>query len=291
MKIGVIVESFCEPIPEALESAHKMGIEGVQIYARSKRADLITMSKSERSELLKRVQDLGMQFASVCGDLGGHGFQDKEGNPERIELSKKIIDICCELNTNVMTTHVGVVPTRRTSPVYQEMVKTARIVGEYAAANGVTLAIETGPEPATRLRTYLEDIGGKGIGVNFDPANLAMVVRDDAETAAATLGPWIVHTHAKDGKNFRECNPADLYGSLDTFDLTPPQEQNKEEGKAYMEVPLGQGDVNWDGYFRTLKKIGYNGFLTIERECGDTPKADIQLAVDFLRAKLQQHNM
>ena len=44
--------------------------------------------------------------------------------------------------------------------------------------------------------------------------------------------------------------------------------------------------MNWDGYFRTLKKINYNGFLTIEREVGDTTKADIQLAVDFLKARM-----
>ena len=122
-----------------------------------------------------------MEVSSICGDLGGHGFQDKEGNPERIELSKKIIDACCELETKVMTTHVGVVPTKDDSPVYQEMVRVAKVVGEYAVANGVTLAIETGPEPAVRLRHYLEDIGLKGIGVNFDPANLAMVCCDDAE--------------------------------------------------------------------------------------------------------------
>ena len=286
MKIGVIVESFCEELHTALQSAAKMGIQGVQIYARHASHDsLIDMTSAQRADLLKYIKDLGMEVSSICGDLGGHGFQDKDGNPQRIELSKKIIDACCELETKVMTTHVGVVPTKDDSPVYQEMVRTAKIVGEYAVANGVTLAIETGPEPAVRLRHYLEDIGLKGIGVNFDPANLAMVCRDDAETAAEILGPWIVHTHAKDGKNLRPCNPANEYGTLELSDLTPNYDK-AALGRAYLEVPLGQGDVNWDGYFRTLKKINYNGFLTIEREVGDTPKADIQLAVDFLKARM-----
>ena len=35
-----------------------------------------------------------------------------------------------------------------------------------------------------------------------------------------------------------------------------------------------------------LKKIGYNGFLTIEREVGDNPKADIAMAIDFLKARI-----
>ena len=162
MKIGVIVESFCEELHTALQSAAKMGIQGVQIYAcHSSHKSLIEMSSAERADLLKYIKDLGMEVSSICGDLGGHGFQDKEGNARRIELSKQIIDACCELDTKVMTTHVGVVPTKDESPVYQEMVRVAKVVGEYASANGVTLAIETGPEPAVRLRHYLEDIGAK----------------------------------------------------------------------------------------------------------------------------------
>ena len=54
----------------------------------------------------------------------------------------------------------------------------------------------------------------------------------------------------------------------------------------YKEVPLGQGQVPWDGYLAALKKIGYDGFLTIERECGDDPAGDIRLAQKFLLEKL-----
>ena len=35
-----------------------------------------------------------------------------------------------------------------------------------------------------------------------------------------------------------------------------------------------------------LREIGFDGFLTIERECGDDPTADIVMAADFLKAKL-----
>jgi len=37
-----------------------------------------------------------------------------------------------------------------------------------------------------------------------------------------------------------------------------------------------------------LDKIGYKGFLTIEREVGDDPEADIKLAKDFLTEKLNK---
>ena len=204
---------------------------------------------------------------------------------EAMEKGKKIIDITCQVNSNIVTTHIGVIPEDTLEPVFQNMVHSIGACAEYAAQCGANFAIETGPERSTVLQRLLKDVNSPALGINLDPANLAMVVRDDAEQAAEVLGPWIVHTHAKDGKNFRPCNPANEYGTLELSDLTPGYDK-AALGRAYLEVPLGQGDVNWDGYFRTLNKIGYNGFLTIEREVGDTPKADIQLAVDFLKARM-----
>ena len=32
-----------------------------------------------------------------------------------------------------------------------------------------------------------------------------------------------------------------------------------------------------------MEEIGYKGFLTIEREVGDNPQADIQKAVNYLK--------
>ena len=44
--------------------------------------------------------------------------------------------------------------------------------------------------------------------------------------------------------------------------------------------------MDWDAYLAALDQIGYEGFLTIERECGDDPQADVVLAVNFLKSKL-----
>jgi sugar phosphate isomerase/epimerase len=99
------------------------------------------------------------------------------------------------------------------------------------------------------------------VAVNLDPSNLVMVTGDDPAKAVYTLKEYIVHTHAKDGI---------MIG-------------NRE---GYREVPLGQGGVDFDNYLSALGKIGYTGFLTIEREVGDDPEADIKLAKSFLTDKL-----
>ena len=50
-------------------------------------------------------------------------------------------------------------------------------------------------------------------------------------------------------------------------------------------MPLGQGDVGMENYLRTLKEIGYDGPLTIEREIPQEPerqKAEIGHAIRLL---------
>ena len=76
-------------------------------------------------------------------------------------------------------------------------------------------------------------------------------------------------------------NPEDVYhafaiGGVDALNAC----------KGFKEVPLGEGEVDWDAYLAALRDIGYDGFLTIERETGADPEADIVMAVDFLRAKI-----
>ena len=61
----------------------------------------------------------------------------------------------------------------------------------------------------------------------------------------------------------------------------------KKLGAAFREVPLGQGSVDFPNYLKALEEIGYRGFLTIERECGENPKADIETAVKFLEKNME----
>ena len=52
-------------------------------------------------------------------------------------------------------------------------------------------------------------------------------------------------------------------------------------------VLFEEGGVDFDSYLKALSEIGYKGYLTIEREVGENPTADIRLAVEFLRSKVR----
>ncbi len=56
----------------------------------------------------------------------------------------------------------------------------------------------------------------------------------------------------------------------------------------FKEVPLGNGQVDFDGYLDALQNVGFDGFLTIEREVGDNPQEDIKEAIKFLKMKMER---
>ena len=272
--IGVLLESFRLPFEEAVIKAAQVGAEGLQIY--TARGDMAPENiTAEKVREYKRIAaDNGLKIAALCGDIGG--FAHEEKNEEQVTRSKKILDLALEFGCNIVTTHIGVVPADRNARQYAVMHKPCRELAEYAKSVRAHFAVETGPEKAAVLKAFLDDLGSDGVAVNFDPANLVMVAGDDPVQAVYTLRDYIVHTHAKNGKRLYDFDPADYYARREYY--------RTEKGPAYQETPLGEGRVDFRGWISALEEIGYDYFLTIEREAGDTPEKDIRLAVDYLRA-------
>ena len=286
MKIGVMLESFRVGLDDSLEAAAEIGADGIQLYATGGETHFSKLLGPAGRSLRGKVEDLGLEFAAVCGDFGGHGFQVAADNAQRVEDSMRVMDLALELGCSVVTTHIGVVPADKSNPRYAVMAGACEQLGRYGESVGATFAIETGPEPAAVLRGFLDDIGlPKGMGVNFDPANLAMVIAEDIPAATETLGPYIVHTHAKDGLNLKPANAEHLYG------IPGGSVPEGFRGDDYIrEVALGEGDVPWAQYLAALRGAGFDGYLTIEREVGDQPKEDIAQAAAFLRELLAGSN-
>lgn len=283
MKIGMIVESLRCPLETGIPRARELGADGIQIYAVSPYLDMLNDSPDKLKILKETAEKNGLVFSAVCSDLGGHGFSDPPGNPERIEKNRRIMEASRIFNTHVLTTHIGVVPSDRNSKLYAEVVETLQTVGALAADNGMVLAIETGPESPEQLNQFLLDVDHKNIGVNMDPANLVMVQNADPAAAVRLLGKYIVHTHAKDGIHFQDCDPKRVY---DAFAEGGFDQLVAETGELFREVELGKGQVDWNEYLKALREVGYDGFLTIEREVGSHPEKDIADAVRFLKSNL-----
>ncbi|SDW65452.1 sugar phosphate isomerase/epimerase [Paenibacillus sp. CF384] len=283
-KIGVIVDSFGIGVREGLLKAKEVGAEGVQIYAVSGEMDPANMNASARREMRSYIDGLGLDISALCGDLGGHGFQDGAANAEKVEQSKRILDLAVELGTNIVTTHIGIVPDDKNGAIYAAMQQACEELGQYAKSLNAYFAIETGPEPAAHLKSFLDTLSTNGVSVNFDPANMVMVTGDDPVQGVITLKDYIVHTHVKDGRRLRVVDPRQVYGFLGYQKMTHEHiAEMAAGGLDFEEVPLGEGAVDFDAYFAALQSIGYTGYLTIEREVGAKPELDIRRAVEFIK--------
>ncbi|MBQ8005836.1 MAG: sugar phosphate isomerase/epimerase [Clostridia bacterium] len=275
MKIGAIVESFRLDTFDAIKRAAELGVSGLQMYCTNGENAPENMTAERKREIIRTARENGLVFSAICGDLG-YGFGDSTKNNDNIEKSKRIVDLALELGTNIITTHIGVVPCDKNHERYKIMQQACHSLAEYADSVGARFAVETGPEKSNVLRDFLDSLGSKGVSVNLDPANLVMVAGDDPVAAVYNLKDYIVHTHAKDGVMLKATNPEYIYN------VEPMPEELRGVG-FYKEVPLGTGSVNFPQYIAALDDIGYRGFLTIEREVGENPSADIKTAVDFLR--------
>lgn len=279
-KIGVMADSFRLPIREGMKKAAALGADGCQVYAVGGEVSPETLDREGRREFLRFAKENGLEFSALCGDLG-HGFFDPAQNEALIERSKRILQLASDLDTHVVTTHIGVVPEDCNHPRYAIMQEACYRLAKAADEIGVKFAVETGPETSAVLKRFLDSLGTKGVSVNLDPANLVMVTGDDPVQAVYNLREYIVHTHAKDGVMLNRTDPEIIYG-LRAGEPGMPE--------AFKEVPLGAGSVNFPAYLKALGEIGYSGYLTIEREVGEDPAKDIAAAADFLRETVRAVN-
>jgi len=187
------------------------------------------------------------------------GVVPRQYREVRIARIKKVSDFAKKVGITGVQTHCGFIPENPNEPLYTEAVNAIREVAQYCKQNGQTFRCETGQETPITLVRAIKDVGLDNVGVNFDVANVILYGKANPVDAADLLGPYIMGIHAKDG----------LYP-------TDPKQLGRE-------VAIGEGKVNFPVLIEKLKKIGYQGPLTIEREIeGAKQTEDILASKAFL---------
>jgi sugar phosphate isomerase/epimerase len=259
-----------------LEVARDLGVHTVHLH--TPHAGSRTPQKA--AEFNKRLADFGIKITCVFAGFEGESYADiptvkrtvglmpLETRAARTTELKAIADFARQLNVNVIGIHLGFVPHDTADPEYRTMVELTRGVCDHCKRNGQALHLETGQEPVDVLIEFLDNAERDNIFVNFDPANMILYGAGEPIPAVEKLGSRIHSIHCKDAT--WSDRPGETWGA---------------------EVPLGDGDVNMEAFLRTLKKIGYDGPLTIEREIPQEPerqKAEIGRAIELLERLKKQ---
>ncbi len=191
------------------------------------------------------------------------GLIPESTRAQRVARTKAVSDVAKILGIDSIACHIGVVPADTASLRYRQVVDLARNVCDHCGANGQRFTLETGQEPADELLRFIADVKRDNLKINFDPANMVLYGSDDPIEALRTLAPHVISVHCKDGE-------------------WPPEDQ---PGALGLEVALGEGEVGIDIFVHTLREVGYQGILSIEREfeSAEQRRQDIISAIKLLK--------
>lgn len=252
MQPGILLDNFFRDVPrkEALSKVAALGFAGVQVYVTRDLAPW-EMSGTARKDFRGYLRSLGLELSAVCADFG-KGFASAKFVEWSRERVLQCIPLARDMGTTVLTTHVGRVPEDDSDPVHLMMKEVLDDIGKAACDAGCVLALETGPDAPAFLSRFLRQLDNPGLGINYDPSNLIRKGHDPVK-GVYEHAEQIRHTHAKDGI--------------------------RGDGEAR----LGEGDVDWHEYVKALRDVGYDGFLTVEREhMEDPPEKEAASALAFL---------
>lgn len=159
--------------------------------------------------------------------------------------------------------HAGFIPHDKNSSTFTKLTERISKISDLFAKHNVQILLETGQETAQDLLALLNSLNRDNLYVNFDPANMILYAKGDPIQAVKLLLPKLGQIHIKDAKHAIK------------------------SGTWGKEVAIGEGDVNWEEFFKALKEGNYQGNYIIEREAGDQRIADIKKAISFIQSKIK----
>lgn len=270
-------------VSEWIELAVLLDIDGLEWYA-----GFLEMS-DERNwpEFRKQVEEHGKVIPMMCCSPDfthpDKAFRDKE-----IVKQKRWIDMTCMLGGSYCRVLSG---QRRPELSMEEGIRlAAACIYEclpYAQERNITLIIEnhykddfwTYPEFAQKMDVFcklVDSIHHPFFGVNYDPSNTYLAGEDPIELLKLVSGR-VVTMHASD-RYLKEGTIEDL---------------RKEEGgaagyaKRLSHGEIGKGLNDYDAIFTELKRVHFNGWISIED--GVDGMDQLERSVAFLRKKMLQY--
>ncbi len=253
-KIGLQLNCLRLPTKRALQLAAHLGADAIEIDARGEIRPS-TMTATGLRQFRKLLEDLRLKVCGV-GFQTRRGYHVVEDLERRIAATKQAMDFAYALGCNVVNNQIGHIP-EADDPARDILLEALTDIGRYGQHCGAFLAARTGSEDPDQLCALINQLPDGSLFVSYDPGNL-IVNGFSASDCLSQFGRNIIYVHARDGVR----------------DLA--------RGRG-LEVPLGQGTVDFPLTLATLEQLGYGGFLTVDRQQSQNPVADVGDAIAYLR--------
>ena len=265
MKIGTcVIFNVMEGIENKFKNLQENGFDNCQLHSWNP-----SLWTDENVEMLKKLIDkYGVTVSAFwCGWEGPRVWNFYDGQltlglipPEfrtmRIKNLCDGADFAHKLGITDVITHMGFIPENPYDPNFHSFCVAVRMVAEHLKKNEQYLLFETGQETPVAMMRCFEKVGCDNLGINLDTANLILYGKANPVDALEVFGKYVRNIHAKDGKY--PTNGHDL-------------------GE---ETRIGEGKVNFRAFFEKLHELGYDSWVTIEREIQEGSPEQIKDILD-----------
>jgi len=250
MKTGFSSNAFTKiNLFDGVEILSKIGYDGIEIVLDSPHA-FLPLKKEQINEIQNTIEKNNLEITNLNSNTVS-GWSSSNENPFepslsnknqklrnwRISYTKNAIDLASMLNSPSVCITSGLLHSLNFSEELDFFKNSLTLLGDYAEQKQILLSIEY--EPGLLINNS-EDVWNlisndySNIGLNLDTCHVA-VLGENISEIIKKFGKKIFHTHLSDCKNNVH------------FHLIP-----------------GLGDIDFKEVYDSLKKIGYDGYLTAE---------------------------
>ena len=259
MTVGMLTAPFGgEPLENVISFASEVGFDALEISAGpgSKHVDTAKLGKAEAKAIRSAVDAAGLEisslacYANVTGPNEAAAKASQEALTTVVKAAKLlgVEVVCCGAGQPAAGMSREDAIRQIAKPFYSKLCKE----GEKA---GIKFGLEnwfaTNIMNLNQFALMFSEVPNANFGLNFDPSHLYW---QDIDYLAAVeeFASRIFHTHAKDTEVRRHLRT---------------RIGNQTMGWWRYVIP-GYGDIDWGVYIARLRRVGYNGVLSIEHEDG-----------------------
>jgi sugar phosphate isomerase/epimerase len=260
MKFGTRTQVLKQPTERVFHEAQSIGFDGLEFdLARDYKSDIL-WSKEGRQRLLDLAGETGVEVASVClGALWGQTFASD--SPDDRARAREVVTEAArftpELGTRVILVPIVGVENQEAAVGVARWVEGLRACAPVAEQSGATLALENvGRSPARSAPSMLEIIeavGSPAVKTYYDVGN-ATSFGYDATEELRLLAQQVAQVHIKGARS----------------------------------AQLWENTLDMGAVARTLKEIGYDGYLVFETQATENPSEGAARNLRLLRGYIQE---
>ena len=248
-------------LDDALEAAHKLGFEGIELWGREPHlSERYDESRVRAARKMIQAKELTVPVLGSYLRMGATAAP----SDETIELHDTL-HIARQLKTEMVRVWMSDISAAKATPkVWEKAITEARHACDCAAKLGLCLVAEL--HDNTLLNTSdnairaVNEIERDNFRLTYTAGSRAD--GEDAEVRLCKVLPYVAHVHAR---NFAALSPRSE---------VPP-----------IRAPLGQGLVDYARLAARLRSAGYDGYIAIEyaHKDGDAKRTCLAADLEYLR--------